>query len=259
MKRLLLFATLVIAPSIALAHPLYLFGAIGKAPVLLMMEQDGTALSGWYLYLSQGKQIRLKGIAAPDGSFTFDEFSGSSEQMTGQFEGRMDRRQWLGQWRKPGAASTLGFRFIENGDTLSNLDGRFRCATKKVDRQFGYIYRHGLTLEVSRGAVKAFDTKRGEVSRDGGEQMCSIALDSVKQVKSDVGILLRAGEAADDGSPQCTIRIVGTGDYLYVQMGDSTESGNDCRSSDEAMYCSPRSFWTSMVLNRKTRACVSVE
>lgn len=247
------------APSLAVAHPLYLTGTIGTAPVLLMMERDDTALSGWYLYLRQGKQIRLEGKVAADGAFTMDESSGPASQKTGQFEGRIERDRWSGVWRKPGQPATLPFHLGESADTLGGLSGRFTCATKKVDREFGYTYRHTLKLQVSRGAVKVLDVKRGETGTHGEDQACIVALNDVTQEKSDAGILLRTKGSTAETGPRCTIRIVGAGDYLYVQMGDWTESGNDCRGDDEAMYCSPRSFWADMIVNRKTRACVSVE
>jgi Tfp pilus assembly protein PilX len=61
------------------------------------------------------------------------------------------------------------------------------------------------------------------------------------------------------GAQHCTVRIIASGDYLYVQMGDTTDTNNDCRSAADTMYCSPRSFWTDMVVERKTQICKSVE
>jgi len=255
----LTIVAMLAAPQLASAHPLYLTGTIGTAPVLLMIERDDTALSGWYLYLRQGKQIRLEGKVAADGAFTLDEFGGPKSQKTGQFDGRIARGQWTGVWRKPEQQATLPLRLTEGADVLSNLSGRFTCATKKVDREFGYTYRHTLSLRVTRGAVKAFDVKRGETGTHGEDQACVIALSDVKQEKSDSGILLRTHGSSSATGPRCTIRLIGAGDYLYVQMGDWTESGNDCRGDDEAMYCSPRSFWADMIVNRKTHACVTVE
>ncbi len=112
---------------------------------------------------------------------------------------------------------------------------------------------------MAHGAVKAFDIKRGETGSHGEDQACTIALSDVKQEKSDAGILLRSNGSGAATGPRCTVRVISAGDYLYVQMGDWTESGNDCRGDDGAMYCSPRSFWADMIVNRKTRACVSVE
>lgn len=255
----LTIVTMLAAPQFASAHPLYLTGTIGAAPVLLMIERNDEAVSGWYLYLRQGKQIRLEGKVAADGAFTLDEFSGPASQKTGQFDGRIARGQWTGVWRKPALPATLPLRLTESADTLAGLTGRFTCATKKVDRAFGYTYRHSMKLQVTRGAVKAFDIKRGETGTHGEDQACIVALSDMKQEKSDAGILLRSSGSAADSGPRCTIRIVGAGDFLYVQMGDWTESGNDCRGDDGAMYCSPRSFWADMIVNRKTRACVSVE
>lgn len=257
-KILCLGAMLALMQS-ASAHPLYLAGTVGSAPVLLMMERNEAALSGWYLYLRQGKQIRLEGKVSAEGAFTLDEFSGPKSQKTGQFEGRIEQGRWTGIWRKPGQQTTLPLRLNETTDVLSSLSGRFTCATKKIDREFGYTYRHILKLEVSRGAVKAFDAQRSAAGPQGEDHACSIALGDLSQASSDAGILLQTRGSSSGAGPRCTVRIVGAGDYLYVQMGDWTESGNDCRGDDEAMYCSLRSFWTGMIVNRKTRACVSVE
>ncbi|MBS0532593.1 MAG: hypothetical protein JSR72_00915 [Proteobacteria bacterium] len=258
--RALCLGVLLALTQSAFAHPLYLSGTIGSAPVLLMIERNDEALSGWYLYLRQGKQIRLEGKVAADGAFTLDEFGRAASQKTGQFDGRIASGQWTGTWRKPEQQAMLPLRLTESADTLAGLSGRFTCATKKLDREFGYTYRHTLTLQVSHGAVKAFDVKRGETGTHGEDQACVIALSDMSQEKSDAGILLRThGSSAAETGPRCTIRLIGAGDYLYVQMGDWTESGNDCRGDDAAMYCSPRSFWADMIVNRKTRACVSVE
>ena len=247
------------APTPAAAHPLYLTGTIGTAPVLLMIERSDEVLSGWYLYLRQGKQIRLEGRVAADGAFTLDEFSGPASQKTGQFDGRIAQGQWSGNWRKPDQQASLPLRLSESADVLSSLTGRFACATKKLDREFGYSYRLTLSLRVARGEVKAFDVRRGETGSHGEDQACIIALSDVKQEKSDAGILMRSKGSSPETGPRCSIRVIGAGDYLYMQMGDWTESGNDCRGDDEAMYCSPRSFWADMIVNRKTRACITVE
>lgn len=258
LRTLCLGALLALTQS-ASAHPLYLSGTIGGAPVLLMVERNDSALSGWYLYLRQGRQIRLEGKVATDGAFTLDEFSGPASRKTGQFDGRIESGKWTGTWRKPEQQATSTFTLSEATDVLAGLTGRFTCATKKVDREFGYTYRHALKLQVSRGAVKAFDVVRGATGKHGEDQACAIALGDLKQERSDAGILMRTKGSAADSGPRCSVRIVGAGDFLYVQMGDWSESGNDCRGDDEAMYCSPRSFWADMIVNRKTRACVSVE
>ncbi|HEY4140604.1 MAG TPA: hypothetical protein VGM57_04275, partial [Pseudolabrys sp.] len=48
-------------PRLALAHPLYLTGDVGGAPVLIMLEKDNEKLSGWYLYFRQAKDIQIDG------------------------------------------------------------------------------------------------------------------------------------------------------------------------------------------------------
>jgi hypothetical protein len=103
----------------------------------------------------------------------------------------------------------------------------------------------------------------GETSKEGDDQSCSVGLGDLKQVPSDAGILLRgkSTEALEATNTQrCTIRIVGEGDALYVEVGDADGGGNDdCKGSGDAMFCSPRSFWTDMIVDRRTQTCKSVE
>jgi hypothetical protein len=51
----------------------------------------------------------------------------------------------------------------------------------------------------------------------------------------------------------------GAGGYLDVKIGDSGQDGNDCHAAAAAMYCSPRSFWTDMIFDRKASTCRPVE
>jgi hypothetical protein len=52
-------------------------------------------------------------------------------------------------------------------------------------------------------------------------------------------------------SPHCTIRILAAGDFLFIRTGDTTEDGNECRAAADTMFCSPRSFWTDLIIDRK--------
>jgi len=57
-----------------------------------------------------------------------------------------------------------------------------------------------------------------------------------------------------------TASPIGAGACLHAAIGDTTEGEhNDCRGGDDAMYCSPRSFWTDMIVDRKSRTCRPVE
>ena len=86
-----------------------------------------------------------------------------------------------------------------------------------------------------------------------------IALDDLKPVKSDVGLLLQTGDLAEDKMPRCTIRLIEAGDYLYVQIGDASAGRNDCRGGEEGAFCSPHQFWADMIVERKSSNCQPVE
>jgi hypothetical protein len=259
MKTIGCLALAALCFSAANAHPLTLFGEVGHSPVMATLERDGGDLSGWYLYLRHGKEIRLQGRIDAKGSFLLDEFDAKSGHKTGSFTGTANGRHWSGEWRS--GAAPLAFALDEDRDALSAVSGRFRCTTKKNDKQFGYIYTHSVDLALTKGVVKSFKAFRGETSAQGDDQSCQIGLDDLKQVPSDAGILLRSnGDDPDaENAPHCTVRILAAGDYLVVRMGDAGETGNDCRGASDAMYCSPRSFWADMIVNRKTQVCKSVE
>ena len=258
MKPIGCFALAALCTS-AGAHPLYLSGTVGPSPALAMVERDGGHLSGWYLYLRHDKEIRLDGRIDAKGNFQLDEFA--SDRKTGSFKGAANGPHWTGEWRNAAGAAPLAFVLDENRDALSAVNGRFRCATKKNDKQFGYIYTHSVELTLTKGAVKSFKAFRGETSVQGDDQSCSIELGDLKRVPSDAGILLRSkgDDPGAENTPHCSVRILAAGDYLYVQMGDSSENGNECRGAADAMYCSPRSFWADMIVERKTQVCKSVE
>jgi hypothetical protein len=209
--------------------------------------------------LRHGKEIRLDGRIDAKGNFQLDEFA--ADRKTGSFKGAANGPHWTGEWRNAAGAASLAFALDETRDVLSAVSGRFRCTTKKNDKQFGYIYTHTLDLTLAKGAVKSFTTSRGETSAQGDDQSCSIELGDLERVPSDAGILLRSkgDDPGAENTPHCTVRILAAGDYLYVKMGDGSEAGNDCRGAADAMYCSPRSFWADMIVERKTQVCRSVE
>ena len=252
------FALVALCAS-ADAHPLYLSGTVGPSPALAVVERDGGHLSGWYLYLRHGKEIRLDGRIDAKGNFRLDEFA--ADRKTGSFKGAASGTRWTGEWRNAAGSAPQAFVLDEDRDALSAVNGRVRCTTKKNDKQFGYIYTHSVDMTLSKGTLKSFTTSRGETSAQGDDQSCSIELGDLKRVPSDAGILLRSkgDDPGAENAPHCTVRILAAGDYLYVQMGDSSETGNDCRGAADAMYCSPRSFWADMIVERKTQLCKSVK
>ena len=57
----LVMVGLGLGPLPAWAQSLAFFGTVGGARVFVSLERDGDKLSGWYLYVRQGKSIRLEG------------------------------------------------------------------------------------------------------------------------------------------------------------------------------------------------------
>jgi len=255
--------TLLSAAVLALVWPasgaeLSLSGKVGTAPVLLMLQQEDGGLSGWYLYLRQAKQIRLKGRIDSEGAFQLAEFTGSDNRQTGGFEGTERQDEWRGAWRKAGGGPALSFTLRQNRSSAEVFDGAFRCSARTTDRQFGYAYVRKLNLRLSKGAVTAFSAEQEAVSKAGEQQACSIGLEDLVQKPAETGLLLVSKDDASDAAHRCAIRIVGAGDYLYIQFGVGPDD-NDCRGSDATMFRSPRAFWVPTVVNRKTRACRAVE
>lgn len=228
--------------------------------MLLKLEQSGGDLSGWYFYFRVGKEIRLSGTITSDGVFTLEEFASGSEK-TGVFQGNTAQGIWQGSWRKAADAPAVAFSLHENRDVLDDLNGRFRCSAKKFDKQFGYTYAYALDLNVTKGTVQKIAIASTATSRYDQHQ-CSIDLRELKQISSDAGILLQAKgdmQNQEGGAQHCTVRILGAGDYLYVQIGDSSETRNDCKGDGGTMFCSGRGSWADMIVDRRTRACKAVE
>jgi hypothetical protein len=249
-------------PSSAYTHPLYLTGTIGSAPVLLMLEKDNEKLSGWYLYFRQARDIELDGRIDATGHFELDEYAAPGHRKMAVFSGTATHGSWTGSW-KSADARTVGFRLAENHDVLNDLSGSFRCSARNLDKKFGYTFERSLNLTVVKGAVKSIVVNNGSKSHHGdGDQQCSIGAEDLKQIASDAGILLQAhGDEPSGGEDagNCTVRVVGTADYLYVQVGDFTEPRNDCRGIGTTMFCSPRGGWGDLVVDRKTRSCRAVQ
>jgi hypothetical protein len=256
----LAIGALILWPPDTPARPLYLSGTIGEIPALAMLERDKDHLSGWLVYVPNGNELRLGGRIDAAGAFRLDDFAPSGNRAA-RLDGNIAPQGWQGTWTKPSGSARL-FRWRENRDALAGLTGQFRCTTKRMDEQFGYTYRNTLNLQISKGVVNAIAIEQAATSRGNDDHACAIDLKDLKQVLSDVGILLQAkdngtGEGAD--AQRCTLRLVGTGDYLYLQIGDGTEPGNDCKGAGTTMFCAPRAFWSNMIVNRKTGTCRTVE
>jgi hypothetical protein len=254
---LVLAGLALLTPGTAQAYDTYLFGEVAKAPVFVMLDRIGGRATGWYLYLKQGKEIRIEGTADAGGHVALDEFDANTGAKTGHFDGRIAGVQWRGSWTgAKGKAAPFALTEMRGGLQSASV----HCQTKT--RLGDYDYRHRLVLTIAQGAVTKFETSRGETYAGSKEeeQSCQIGLSDLEPAKDGPGILLRAkGDKADDEGPHCTVRITGNGDWLYVEMGDASGKNNDCREAADAMFCSPRSFWTDMIVNRKTGVCRSVQ
>ena len=251
-------AAFLMLPSAVFGHPLYLTGTIGTAPVLLMLEKESGKLSGWYLYFREARDIAIDGHIDGDGRFELNEYASPGHRKMAAFSGTAADGKWTGSW-KSAAGRTLSFRVQENRDVLQDLNGSFRCTARNLDKKFGYTFERSLNLTVAKGVVKTIDVVNGSKSRHGdGNQQCSIGSEDLKQVASDAGIMLEAhGDEPTGGEDagNCTVRVVGTADYLYVQVGDFTEPKNDCRGVGTTMFCSPRGGWGDVIVDRRTQSC----
>ena len=251
----LLALTGLLVPAPALARSLYLTGEIGPAPVLVKIQRDGTALTGWYFHFRTGKEIRLEGKIEENGAFELSEYA-TGNKKTGSFKGNAADGQWRGTWRKTagGAAQSLNLR--ENNDALDDLSTQVACLTRKPDKQSGYNFSTAMHLTAENGIVKRFAMTSAARSA-GDEQQCTLDSASLSQVQSEAGLLLQAKEESNE--QKCSVRIVGTPDHLYVALGDSSEPGNDCKGAGKTMFCSPRGAWNTLVVDRKKGTCIRVE
>jgi hypothetical protein len=259
MKRGLLLAVAAFLSGAASAQPIHLYGAVGKAPVFLDLSRNGDTVSGWYFYLKTGKQIRLEGKLNPRGFFQIEEFTGDTNSHTGTFTGRIKDGHWAGDWRNAAKRKSRDIAFDELRGRLADINGRFKCAAKRRDGEFGFTTNHSLDVTFAKGRIAAFSMAREQHSDDGDDQSCSISRGSFRQLPAPVGILLRAKADSSRSGQHCTIRIYRAGDYLVVRTGDPSQAGDDCRGAGDTKFCSPRSFWADIVVNRKTQVCKAVE
>jgi len=238
------------------ARPLYLFGNIGPASVVALLENDDGVLRGYYFYRIVGKELELEGKIDASGAFMLDEKSGGAK--TGRFVGAMKDGVWSGEWRKPDGGSPLAFSFAEPRSGGAALDGSYRCSSIYRDAQYGWTYKTSLTLKVAKGAVKGFDAGLDEQSAQDGSQGCFYNLKDFHQAETDIGLLLTAKDVDDpvtEDSQRCSIRVVGDDKTLFVEFGDLTAKNDDCRFSGTTAFCSPRSSMGNIVVDRAKGAC----
>jgi len=247
--QIALLATLFGAP--AAAHPLYLTGEIGTLPVLLMVEQNGSKLSGYYYYLRNGKEIALEGkIDTADGSFAFDEHTIGNPK-TGSFKGTVAQGQWRGTWQKPDGSQLLTFTLQENTDALTGLSTQVDCTAKLADKKFGYIAATTFRLTATKGEVKRFSMAVTSPFKD--ERLdCKLRREDMVQVKSDAGLLLEAKDNVEGALRRCAVRILATANHFYVSV-------DDCKAANETWFCGGHASWTDLIVDRKQGTCKRVE
>ena len=257
------FAAMILGAGLfaaaAAAQPILLSGTIGNAPVFLDLDRTGDTVSGWYFYLKVGKQLRLEGKLDPRGFFAIEEFTAATNSRTGSFKGRVKNGQWTGTWQNAAGQKALPLAFDEVRDKLQNIDGRFRCKVRAHDDEFGTRTVHSLDLKLGGGRVAALTLDLSEKLEGGDEQSCRIDTADLKQLPAAAGILLRARADRRSGEHHCSIRIFKAGDYLVVRTGDPSQTGDDCRSAGDTMFCSPRAFWLGLAINRNTQVCRQVK
>lgn len=252
-------AAVLLAPA-AQAEPLYLTGTIGRAPVLFMLQRDGArGLSGWYMYLKHGKEIRLTGGVDAQGHFKLT-VPMNPATMSEVMEGTIDRSgHWTGTWTRPQISMSVPVVLAERHDTLAGMNGHFTCTAREVDGELGWTFTEAMNVTIARGKITALDVSHSATDIGGNEQVCGIKLGDLEPFFSPTGGLLRAkGDRPGGEGGHCSVRVVAAGDYLYLAMGDFTEDGNDCRASGDTMYCSPRGNWNDLILDRKTGKCMMV-
>jgi hypothetical protein len=241
------------------AQPILLSGTIGKAPVFLDLDRTGDTVSGWYFYLKAGKQIRLDGKLNPNGLFDIQEHSASSNSRTGSLKGRIKNGRWAGTWTDADGKRPTDVAFDEVRGTLKNTDGRLHCTVRARDADFGTRTKQSLDLTLKAGRVKALSLSLDEKTQGGEAQSCQLDLSDLKQVPVTVGILLRARGDRASGEHHCSVRLLPAGDYLVTRIGDSSQENDDCRGAGNTQFCTPRTFWLGLVVNRQTQVCKQVK
>ena len=243
-----------LAPAFPVAaETITLLGRIGEFPVAVQLEKKGERLDGWYFYVSRARQIRLAGSLKGD-VFHLDETAAGS--VSGVLDGSVKEGVWSGSWRKSSAASPLAVELEVSAKQLAVDSAHYRCTTREHERSDPYTYVSTLQLMLTSGKVKQLRAEQTASANGQEDQACAIELDDLEQMPSASGLLLRAPSdrpAAKDR--HCTIRLHGNARFLWLSFGDSARDGDDCRSADDTMFCSPRAMWRDVVVDRQTQKC----
>lgn len=251
----LAIAGLVLQP--ATAQPIHLYGTVGDHEVFIDLNQTGDTLSGWYLYLAAGREIRLDGKLDRHGFFQLDEYTASSNSHTGSFTGRAKDGRWRGNWQGT-RAETLTLDLNEARGTLKSVTAKIHCTARRTASAYDLRSSQTLDMTLAKGRVTRFAMRRHQYD-DTRQQSCKIADGAMQQRPSPVGILLKAKADRTSADRHCSIRLFQAGDYLVLRTGDPRQSGDDCRGAGRVRFCTDNGLWADLVVNRKTSQCQAVE
>jgi hypothetical protein len=247
-------ALILFGPASLLADKIYLFGTIGDSPAGAVIERQDQKLTGWYFHGTQVREIRLEGIINRDGNFRMKTFPEGKQQE--HFEGVVKGTLWQGIYQNSSVSKPLAFSLKENRDQLQHVSENFDCKYQERDDEFSYTYQWNLKLTIVDGIVKELYAMQESIGEDQDAQHCSIDLPDLKPIPSDAGILFTVvDENSHEPEQRSIVRIVGDANILWIQFGDTSEEGNDCRQAGNKMFCSPRAFWNDLILDRRTHTC----
>jgi len=256
----LVIAALVLKPVLlqpAGAQPIHLYGTLGTRAVFIDLNQTGDTLSGWYLYLRAGKEIRLEGKLDRHGFFQLDEYTASSNSHTGSFTGRATGGRWRGNWQGT-SAKTRTLDLSEVHGALKSVTATIHCTARRTASDYDLRSSQTLDLALAKGRVTHFAMRRHQYD-DTRQESCKIADGAMLQQPSPVGILLKAKADRTSAARHCSIRLFQAGDYVILRSGDPRQSGDDCRGAGRVRFCTENGLWADLVINRKTSQCLAVQ
>lgn len=235
-------------------EPVYLFGAIGKAPVMFRLRADGGKLDGWYLYFAHARQLLISGTRGAEGEFEVTETVDGKP--SGRIVGSARGAHWQGTWTKPDGGSPTVFEAEAVAGPPADFSAPVHCQRRR-DAESGWTFAPSLALTIGGGKIARFEAGL-EATGPQDEQSCGYSLADFTPLPSRVG--LRLGSRGDaippgEGAQACSIRVVGDADHLYVDFGDSGAPGDDCRSGADQMFCSARGWMAPLIVDRKSGAC----
>lgn len=256
-RRIFVLILLLVLAFSARAEKITLLGRVGDFPVAVTLNKNGDRLEGWYFYLSRAKQIRLEGTLTQDGRFHLDETPNpGSKVITGLFDGTVGKTNWSGNWKKNPDGPPLPLDLQSSTTDFANTSIRVQCTIQEPEDEAHVVLRSQLKLDLSAGEVSQFSVEQSASYKGKEENSCGIRLDDLEPMPSTSGLALRAdNEDPDSKGGGCTVRLVGNERLLWIEFDDSSREGDDCRRTEEVMFCSARGAWRDLVLDRQTGKC----